>query len=234
MKSVKIGRFSQLIFPIHEVTGDVLKAVPELARIKQFQSFESDDRDKLFKYICYMYDRNSELIREYKDLQARKEAALHEAGFAREKNGEYPPEVKDYISFNDTEVRNLVFAFLFYVHDMAMTMISYSEQMFYENVQLIMQPLLGHKEVDEYETYKDNAGVDQQRKKKKKEATITDQKTILQSAEQKKKLREENMAIKQDLDALYAEVFADNDDAKAKYARVKRSNPEQIANLKVS
>lgn len=74
------AKYQRLKFPIHEVKEDLLKAFPELQRYEVFAQYSGKDRDKWIKYIIYLYDINSELIREYELLSDRKLKAVELAG----------------------------------------------------------------------------------------------------------------------------------------------------------
>lgn len=73
-------RFARLKFPIHEVEGDLIKKFPQLLRYPAFKAYTLRDRDLWIKFICYMYDPNSELVREYEVLEERKKEAATLAG----------------------------------------------------------------------------------------------------------------------------------------------------------
>ncbi len=210
MRSLLESRYAKLTYPIHGYKGDIREKWPELLKIP---GFDFCDEENKIKYIIYLYDRGSELIYEIKDLKDRKEVAAQEAGYKRSKGGSWPKNVGEMFSMQDTELRNMVISYLHYHNYRALTMIHYTEQLFVENTRLLMHPIMD---------------------KGDEALTPASIKKILEAADIKKKLREENIAIKEDLDSLYREIYHDNEDVINEAMSARRTTPEAIGQLKAS
>lgn len=86
-------RYSGLRFPAHKYQKD-LHLIKEFAPLFRHEEFKACPvKDKIVRYICFLYDSNSELNQEFPKLEDRKEAAAMEAGYSRTKTGEWPEEV---------------------------------------------------------------------------------------------------------------------------------------------
>lgn len=128
-------RFSGLLFPIHKVNvqtgGELFKMFPGLRRYFQnirvpetLEDMESQPIEyracwtppvmlSIIKYIVFVYDPESDLIYEYsEDLKLVKETAAKEAGFKREKNGEWPDWLVKIMSFQDRVVVDWILDYL--------------------------------------------------------------------------------------------------------------------------
>lgn len=120
-------RFSRLLFPIHKVNaktgGELFQMFPGLRRFFANVKYPETLEDmatmpleyrmtwtpqvmvSILKYIVYVYDPESDLVFEYsEDLKLVKEAAAKEAGFHREKNGEWPDWLQKIMNFQDNVV----------------------------------------------------------------------------------------------------------------------------------
>ncbi|MEJ7644299.1 MAG: hypothetical protein WKF87_06870 [Chryseolinea sp.] len=72
-----------------------------------------DDLVKVIKYIVYVYDPESDLINEYPDdVRLLKEAACKEAGFHRNKDGQWPLYVQDILDFKEKQVVGWILEYL--------------------------------------------------------------------------------------------------------------------------
>lgn len=109
-------RFDKLKYKVH--TMDTSKPVQ-----KQYASFFDDafcpelpDQKhlaKVFAWICYLFDPNSDLVEEHEaDLVKRKKAAAVEAGFTKDKAGNFVPYFEDILEFRDEKVNRLILHFL--------------------------------------------------------------------------------------------------------------------------
>ena len=215
MKILGTKRFENLMFPVADVKpeDDIIDKIPEVGHHSEFTGYPEKNRTRVFKYTAFLYDKNSDLIREYRDLDERKDAALMEAGFERAKNGEWPPTVEAIKNIHDDQFRKVILKYLELQNHMALDIIHYNEQLFSEYKELLMRPVM-------------DASM-----KQSTSLSPNDIKQIYQTADFKKRLREECMAIKKDLDGLYHEVFADNDDMQEEYKKHRKSSPERIASV---
>ena len=190
-------RYQRLTYPIHEVEGDIRDKFPQLKNIPGWKGAD----EKVLRYIIFCYDRGSELIEEHKDLDARKKKAAVEAGFEG-----LPPKITKVMDLSDRDGLDLIIAYLHFHNHHALTMIMYTEQLFWDNTKLLMSPILEGKD----------SMVDPATHKK-----------ILDAANVRKNLREENVNIKNDLDRLYAEVYSDNKEL-IEEVKIRRISPETM------
>ena len=121
-------RFSRLQFPVHKIEAespaDLFKVIPGIRRYFQKVDLKEDRTPSstyrgpkglvnVIRYIVMLYDPDSELIDEFMDdPRLRKEAAAREAGFKRDKDGEWPQEVIDIMDFQDSEVVDWILDYL--------------------------------------------------------------------------------------------------------------------------
>lgn len=117
-------RFSKLRFPVHKYgpSEDLKKldAFRVLFSYPEFDEFGKEDperlklRNKLIRYICFLYDPNSDLIEDFPSLQDRKEAAAVEAGLKRTQNGDgdWPEAIQGFFDFSDAGVVGMILRFL--------------------------------------------------------------------------------------------------------------------------
>ncbi len=86
-------KFSRLRFPVHKLSPDesLEEAFPRLFHYNEFKNFKHTHKDKIIKYICFLYDPASDLIEEFaQDYQERRSAAAIAAGI--ERNGDKWPK----------------------------------------------------------------------------------------------------------------------------------------------
>ncbi len=133
--SVTQERYSRLLFPIHKVNvktgGELFQMFPGLRRFFANVQFPEtlEDMEKMpieyravwtpavmlsiLKYIVFVYDPESDLIYEYsEDLKLTKEAAAKEAGFKRDKLGEWPDWITKIMEFQDKIVVGWIIDYL--------------------------------------------------------------------------------------------------------------------------
>lgn len=202
-------RYARLTYPIHDAEGSIFDAFPILRQIPGFDKIKDE---KVAAYIIYLYDKGSDLPVEIKELSMRKDAAAFEAGFRQDKDGHWPSKAQKLFDLSNDNTRQLIISYLHWHNHRDITMIHYTESMFWENTALLMRPILD----------KESHGA----------LSPADAKKVLDAADTKKKLREENMAIKKDLDSLYRDVYGDNEDLLEALMKERRTTPEDIAKLK--
>lgn len=127
-------RFSKLPVPIHKVNAktpeELFEAIPGLRRYFQqprkigekdgipiydanYRGAEEADLPKVFKYIVFLYDPETELTQEYPDeIRLRKDAAAKEAGFRRMSQGDWPPHIQDIMDFKEPRVNRWILDYL--------------------------------------------------------------------------------------------------------------------------
>lgn len=205
-----IKPFQKLKYRIHEVPHgtDLLHRFQGLASIKEFSAYGKPDRNKVIRYIIYCYDPGSDFIETFPKLMERKEAAMIEAGFKRDKQDKFEEYVQDIINLQSEEHVNMIFAYLQHVDNRTWMMRVSTGEMFDEYQRLIIKPIT----------------IDTKNNEKEKD--------ILAAADMKKKLREECNLMHQDMKRYDQELFGDNDDLKDQFSKKQRISPERIANAK--
>lgn len=107
-----MDRFSSLRFKVHQAQVPLDKAFPQLFRLQEFKKLKlRPDWEAITRYICFLYDPESELVQEFPDLSARKEAAATEAGYVRE-GEKWPPSISLIMNMRDEDVYYAILEFL--------------------------------------------------------------------------------------------------------------------------
>ena len=88
-KTLVSDRFSQLKYPVHEVKYNLLHEFSDFTRHKEFTALAPKKRDKIIRYIVFLYDKKSDLFKEYSQLEERKHAAAVEAGYERDQDRDW-------------------------------------------------------------------------------------------------------------------------------------------------
>lgn len=90
-------------------TGDDL----EFDNAKASPAWGGDVMLKVMKYIVFLYDEGTDLTDEYPDdIRLRKDAAAKEAGFRRERDGEWPLMVQEIMDFRDTTATQMILQYI--------------------------------------------------------------------------------------------------------------------------
>lgn len=181
-------KFQNIRFKVHEVPQgtELLIKFPELGACQEFMNYFSGDRNYVIRYICYAYDPESDLYKDFTDISKIKEAAADLAEFPRnEKTGKFEEHVYMMMRMENSAVNDMIIAFLKILNNHIWAQIQVNEQMFWEYARLLAEPVTG-------------AG----------------SKDILQAADIKKKLREEIKTIATDLKDFYKQMFGDSDELK--------------------
>lgn len=133
-----MDRFQSLRFKVNKPYDSLDKAFPDLFRLPEFKKLKIRPTwEKIVRYICFLYDPESDLVTEFQnDLQARKEAAAIEAGWAREESGKWPPELRLIMEIRDEDAYNAILAFLKIFRNHEWTDIVVTEQEMWEFQQL--------------------------------------------------------------------------------------------------
>lgn len=161
-----------------------------------------------------MYDKNSEFIKEHRDLDERKNAVADEIGWRVKKGDDYTinQNHKDIMRLENPKVNAMIMDYIALQNDLALSMIFTNEQLFSEYMILLMKPILedASKRIDSAEA-----------------------RVIFSTVDIKKKFREECKLLKEDLHSLYLEVYGDNWDVanKAKEAEIIAISPEAIGKM---
>lgn len=89
--------FSKISYRVDELTDvqDPFEAFPIFQKYPEFHEKIPLPRDKVLKYIVYVYDRYSPLMEELQDLFKVKVRAAELAGFKRNNKNVFPRQVED-------------------------------------------------------------------------------------------------------------------------------------------
>ena len=134
-------RFSSLRFKVHKADS-LDKSFPELFKLPEFKRLKiRPDWEKIVRYICFLYDPDSELVKEFPDLTERKEAAATEAGYTRDEQGKWPIPLKMIMDIRDEEVYEAILEFLKIFRNHEWTDIVVTEQEMWEFQKLRLQAI---------------------------------------------------------------------------------------------
>lgn len=201
--------FSLMRFPVFDLPleTELLGHFPELKSYKEFAEYKDKDRNLVFRYVFFCYDKNSPLIQMFSDLKKRKDQALELAGFERDtKTGKFKKDISSIINLENDNIIELVFCFVRLQKYRFWMMIVSTEQAFDEYQRLIFSP------------------VSDTKKRGESKEEVAD-KDILGAATTKGKLMDECDAMNKRIDLYYKELFGDNEDLK-KVAKVKFVSPQ--------
>jgi hypothetical protein len=100
-----MSAFSNLKFKIHNLPKDtdLREKFPDLKKFKAIAKSKYPNFDILLRYLIYLYDPNSDLIRTIPDLSSRKQQAALYAGYSHE-----TPELEHIMRFKDERILLIV------------------------------------------------------------------------------------------------------------------------------
>jgi len=201
MKLFTDSDFNVLTFPIHNVKGDLVKKVPRLSLIESFVNYKDPDKEKVIKYICYLYDPNSPLKEFFPDMQRRKEQSAILAGFSME-NEQSKNKAAELMGLKNKGVIVLIDDFLRFVNNRIWSMIVSNEETFYE----YQRKLLRNVEADR-------------------------DKDLLQALQIKGKIMEDLDNINARLEKYYLKMYAGDEDLVKTITARGSISPETLANV---
>lgn len=147
MKLFSDSDFTSLTFPIHNVSKDVLNKVPRLELIASFKEYKGKHKDRLIKYICYLYDPHSPLKEFFPDMVRRKEQAAILAGFDLEDN-KTKDIVEGMMSLKNKGVLRMIDEYLRFVNSRTWSMIVSNEETFYEYQRKLLRSVEAERDKD--------------------------------------------------------------------------------------
>jgi len=190
---------------------DVLEEFPELQRHKVLVNSKAPFKNLLIRYMIFMYDPNSDLLKEITELSRRKTRAAELAGFQHE--SDYLTEI---FELRDKTAINFLQCFLTQVyHSRKYTEWQVLQQELEENNRLRLEPI----------TTKSN------KKDKDKDVEEVD---VFEAAKKKGTLRDQATAIHKLIDTIEKEIFGDNDDVKEIAIKSRFLSPENFAGVKLA
>jgi hypothetical protein len=125
--------FKDLKYQVFAVEANLLDRIPELRPyaelLAESESLGRPDIDKLIRYTMVLYDKRSPAIKQFSNLQLRKNEAAIAAGYDLQSDAKILEKLFD---FTDKELQILAIEFLKDQNDMYWCMITSNEQTFYE------------------------------------------------------------------------------------------------------
>jgi hypothetical protein len=114
MQVIPSSEYARMKWNLKSFSGDLFKAFPDLENIfLEFKEEVFEDQltiEKIVKYIVFAYHIKSPLVIRMSEISSRKERALIEAGFERER--EWPIEIKALINNENEVVVKMILQFL--------------------------------------------------------------------------------------------------------------------------
>jgi BMFP domain-containing protein YqiC len=220
---MNIIRFQKLKFKIYDFPpeDDVLEKFPELAKYEVIKKLRAPKKNLLIRYIIFLYDPGSDLIREVSDLSSRKKHAADLAGYQDSDN------LRALFDCTDEALLTLLDCFFKEIY----------HNRKYREWQTLTQ------ELDEYTRLRWEQ-IDGKTGKKRKTVTTDDEgkKKVdyddipedidkYKAATEKTKLREQCDKIHASLDALEREIFGDHEDVKTVALKTRYMTPENFAGI---
>jgi hypothetical protein len=175
--------------------------VPRLSLIESFVNYKDPDKEKVIKYICYLYDPNSPLKEFFPDMQRRKEQSAILAGFSME-NEQSKNKAAELMGLKNKGVIVLIDDFLRFVNNRVWSMIVSNEETFYE----YQRKLLRNVEADR-------------------------DKDLLQALQIKGKIMEDLDNINARLEKYYLKMYAGDEDLVKTITASGSISPETLANV---
>lgn len=106
--------FSKLMLKVRIVPQEksLLKVFPELNKHQEFKvKFDNLNRNKVIRYVVYMYDKNTPLRKKFPDILRRKVEAAKEAGFKINKVGLFEDDVEEFLRGKNDKVNRMIVAY---------------------------------------------------------------------------------------------------------------------------
>jgi hypothetical protein len=207
--------YENLKWRIHNIpkAADLLEEFPDLKRhVESFRPNEGGIRsdsqqNEIIRYLIYMYDPKSDLLKEEPDLQERKRKAREMAGLS--------------INHGQDKLISMGFYFLTkMINDRKWREWHALQIELEENhrARMVQIDIADEQEVE---------GQDGETLTKKRSASA--QKNSMDVLQRKGVLRQQAIELQKSLDALENELFGDNDDVKSKAYEFLMTTPEQVA-----
>lgn len=203
--------FRKLKFNIYDLPPetDILDQYPELSRYKVFTASKAPQKNLLLRYLIFLLDPNSDLLKEIKELKTRKIKAAELAGFTQQ--NDYLQEIFDL--HDETTVKMM---------ECLLTQVYHNRK--YTEWQTLTQ------ELDEYTRLRMEPITTKSRLKNKDEENPEDI-YVFKAASEKTKIRVQCEEIHRMLDAVEKEIFGDNDDIKTLALKSRFVSPESFAGV---
>lgn len=121
--------------------------------IKEFGEFKKDRGyyERIFRWVVYVYDRQSPMVKEIPDLMMRKGEAAALAGYTTDEEGRFEEEVEKFLLGKDDDVNGLVVAYVSRFADPSYILLVASWNMLLDNTRKVLS---GKQQKDTYATIK--------------------------------------------------------------------------------
>lgn len=132
--------FESLTFNPYELhhRTDLLNAFPILAQYDEFQVDLKLSKNKVIRYILYLYDKNSVLRMKIDDLMKRKLAALELSGFIKERSDKFSKDVEEMVLCRNFDINNMIFRFLRVLRKPKFSFLCAMEETFYQHLKRML------------------------------------------------------------------------------------------------
>jgi len=116
----------------------LVRKYPPLGKLPSWRmQLTSIHKEKVFRYIIYMYDRNSPLRTKYSDLDRRRLEAAKEAGF-RTEQGVFPEEVENMLMGKIPKINRMIVDFVRHHRSYKYSYLVANEESFYKIMQQVL------------------------------------------------------------------------------------------------
>lgn len=132
------AEFKKLRFNVYSAKGDVMSAFPRLGNIQSFKDYIEPDRNRIIKYIVYMYDKESPLVKRFQKIEDRQRESAILAGFDTQKKKDHLALI--YANENES-VNAMVCDFIVEINSRKWAMIISNEATFYEFQRALLTPI---------------------------------------------------------------------------------------------
>jgi hypothetical protein len=134
--------FSRMMLPVHN--ADMSKSfISQFPELKLYEEFGKNlitplETNRIIKYICFVYDKNSPYRIKFKDITQRKVNAILDCGYELE--GErFHRDVEDVLQGKNPKVTDMIVAFVKLHYDIGYTHLVILEDMYYRVMKDVFQ-----------------------------------------------------------------------------------------------
>lgn len=129
--------YKRMMFNVSAIPddSDILDAFPEMKLYQEFSKRIPDgiSKNKIIRYICLVYDKNSPFKMKYKDLTQRKVRVIMDVGFEMV-DKKFPEEIEDVIKGKTPVVNDMAIAFIKMHNDISYSHLVMMETLYYQKM----------------------------------------------------------------------------------------------------
>jgi len=132
--------FSKLMYNPRTIAADksIVRKYPQLGKLPSWRmQITTMDKQKVFRYIIYMYDRNSPFRTKFNDLNKRRIEAAKEAGF-RLTQGVFPEDVEEMLKGKMDKINRMIVDFVRHHRSYKYSYLVANEESFYRIMQQVL------------------------------------------------------------------------------------------------